>query len=339
MRFRCERGLEREGVGEVGGGLDVDLPVDRHVARAAPRRGGARRPRPASPRLPRGRRGRGRGPRPGRSARTSTCVRSGATCWSTNAAPSAERTIVRDAIWRAFQTGTSPAITRFQRRGSRYLVSTASPRYRFPAPVDIPNASASSATQNSATNGAPSPAIASSSSVPSTIAACRIDSTGCITAHSTAPGSSGSRLAWPRPCPHGQRRAPRSGESMDAVAGHGSTQALTADIETPKTLWLTGMWTNLEKISARLRSSPSPVGCGGFETAHLDLPQRAGRPGSNLDPKHAVPRKCLSAATTATRSLRTLPCVTLRGFDDRLLAHHQQPPEPQAPTIRSASIR
>jgi hypothetical protein len=49
-----------------------------------------------------------------------------------------------------------------------------------------PSAAASSATQNSATNGAASPAMASSPSEPSRVAASSRDSTGCITAHCTA---------------------------------------------------------------------------------------------------------------------------------------------------------
>ena len=58
------------------------------------------------------------------------------------------------AILRALQTRTSPAITRAHSRGSRCLVSTASPISRRPASVDSPAASAKSAIANSATVGA-----------------------------------------------------------------------------------------------------------------------------------------------------------------------------------------
>ena len=58
----------------------------------------------------------------------------------------------------------------------------------FAAVVEIPRTAPSSATQNSATSGAPSPAMGSSCSQPGTekVAASWIDSGGCRSAHRAA---------------------------------------------------------------------------------------------------------------------------------------------------------
>ena len=183
--LRGEGGFEGEGVGEVGGGLDVDLPVDGHV------------PEPDSDLAVLG----GLGPlglgflgveqvagvvhgpvdlrvRAGVGDGCDVLVHepgsvSGAGC-------RAGRDLA--GLPHRHLAGDDPLPE--AREAVAGLDGVA--EVPLPALVDMPNASASSATQNSATSGAPGPAIASSSSVPSTIAAWMIDSTGCITAHSTA---------------------------------------------------------------------------------------------------------------------------------------------------------
>ncbi len=84
----------------------------------------------------------------------------GARCRSTNRAASAGSSarMVRWAIRRARQASTSRVWTRAHNRGRRWRSSRASPIRAAPASVRCPIRVASSATQNSATRGAPGPA-------------------------------------------------------------------------------------------------------------------------------------------------------------------------------------
>ena len=112
----------------------------------------------------------------------------GATWASTNAAASADRLRVDSAIRRARQASRSPDCTRAQHRGSRYFSSTAAAICARPPSVERPIARANSAMQNSATNGAPSPARVRPVSPPGVIqvAASSMDSGGCCSAQVTA---------------------------------------------------------------------------------------------------------------------------------------------------------
>ena len=112
----------------------------------------------------------------------------GATWASTKTAASWDSSIVASAIRRARQASRSPACTRAQCRGSRYFSSTAAATSARPPSVERPMARANSAMQNSATNGAPSPARVRPVSPPgvSQVAASLMDSGGCCSAQVTA---------------------------------------------------------------------------------------------------------------------------------------------------------
>ena len=115
-----------------------------------------------------------------------------ATCASTNAAASRVSAgvewMVTSATRRARQAGTRPAWTCAHSRGRRWRSSRAWPTSFFAAVVEMPRTVPSSARQNSATSGAPSPAMGSSCSQPGTVnvAAEWIDSGGCRSAHRAA---------------------------------------------------------------------------------------------------------------------------------------------------------
>ena len=98
---------------------------------------------------------------------------------------------------RARQASRSPECIRAQQRGRRYFSSTAAATSARPPSVERPMASANSAMQNSATNGAPSPANVRPVSPPGVIhvAASSIDSGGCCSAQVTA---ATIRSAWAR---------------------------------------------------------------------------------------------------------------------------------------------
>jgi hypothetical protein len=91
-----------------------------------------------------------------------------ATWASTNPAASrvseGEEWMVVSATERAFQAGTRPAWTWAHNRGSRWRSSRAWPISFFAAVVEVPRTPPSSAMQNSATSGVPSPAMGSSCS-------------------------------------------------------------------------------------------------------------------------------------------------------------------------------
>ena len=74
--------------------------------------------------------------------------------------------IVTSATARARHAGTRPACTCAHSRGRRCRSSSAWPTSRFAATVETPSTPPSSAKQNSATSGAPPPAIGSSCSRP-----------------------------------------------------------------------------------------------------------------------------------------------------------------------------
>jgi hypothetical protein len=76
---------------------------------------------------------------------------------------------VASATARARHAGTTPVWTWAHSRGSRCRSSSAFPISFFADTVEIPSTVPSSATQNSATNGQPSPAIGSSRSHPATV--------------------------------------------------------------------------------------------------------------------------------------------------------------------------
>ena len=121
------------------------------------------------------------------AARPMRCA-NGATWASTNAAASWDNMNVASAIRRARHASRSPDCIRAQQRGSRYFSSTAAATSARPASVERPIARANSAMQNSATNGAPSPASVRPVSPPGVIqvAASSIDSGGCCSAQVTA---------------------------------------------------------------------------------------------------------------------------------------------------------
>ncbi len=100
--------------------------------------------------------------------------------------------MVASATARARHAGTRPAWTCAHSRGRRWRSSRAWPTSFFAAVVEIPRTVPSSARQNSATSGAPSPAMGSSCSQPGTVnaAASWIDSGGCRSAHWAA------RTSW-----------------------------------------------------------------------------------------------------------------------------------------------
>ncbi len=77
----------------------------------------------------------------------------------------------------ARQAGRSPACTRRHNRGSRCRSSRACPTRRFADTVEIPRTAPSSLMQNSATNGAPTPATGSSCSPPPGMTNAAADST------------------------------------------------------------------------------------------------------------------------------------------------------------------
>ena len=96
--------------------------------------------------------------------------------------------MVASAIRRARHASRSPDCTRAQRAGRRYFSSTAAATSARPPSVERPIARANSAMQNSATNGAPSPARVRPVSPPGVIqvAASSMDSGGCCSAQVTA---------------------------------------------------------------------------------------------------------------------------------------------------------
>ncbi len=102
--------------------------------------------------------------------------------------------IVASATDLARHGATRPDWTRVHNRGRRCLSSRACPISRFAETVEMPRTVPSSATQNSATAGQPSPAIGSSTSRPIprplvNVAAEWIDSGGCRSAHRAARSS------------------------------------------------------------------------------------------------------------------------------------------------------
>ena len=114
------------------------------------------------------------------------------------------------------------------------------------------------------------------------------------------------------------------GRGVDVCCrGHGSTQALTTDSQTPKTLWLPGMWTLSKVFSAPSRSS-SPVGCG-VSRQDFVLPQpprRRGKPGSNVDPKPPYPVDAYRRPTTGR------PATCAAGVSTRSTTESVRPPPP-----------
>ena len=112
--------------------------------------------------------------------------------------------MVVSATVRARHAGTAPDCTCAHSRGSRWRSSRACPMSFFAEVVEIPSTAPSSAMQNSATNGHPSPASGSSWSEPGTVntAAEWIDSGGWRSAHRAA------RSSW-RAAPRSRGRARR----------------------------------------------------------------------------------------------------------------------------------
>ena len=115
--------------------------------------------------LPPRRRGRGRGrsraglPAPaGRRGPARSWAEWRRSAGPRTARPRTLRSVVSRAISRARHTGTSPAMTRSQSRGSRWASSRASAISCRAASWLIPSAAARSAGANSATHGAPGPA-------------------------------------------------------------------------------------------------------------------------------------------------------------------------------------
>ncbi len=169
------------------------------------------------------------------------------------------------AIRRAFQAGRSPPITLAHSRGSRCRSSSASPKYARPVSVGIPTAAANSGMQNSATNGAPSPAIGSARSPKSPAqAASAMESTQCIAAHATASWSCRAAIGV-RDDLEARAAASTSAavsRSKVVVPAMGPTQAAGTDTQTPKTRVLhnPGGHGRVTKITARNgdhRSTPT----------------------------------------------------------------------------------
>ncbi len=179
--------------------------------------------------------------------------------------------------------------------------------------------------------------------MPSTIAAWMIDSTGCMTAHSTASWSfliSRSVISEWTSRTASSTPDVVSGESERWVAGHGSTQALTTDSQTPKTLCLTGMWT-LSRSSSR---SSSPVRLRGLDDArwrslldHRERPE--GREATSTRsppyPVNAYRRASPDGPQPAHVALRWL-----RGFRDRTSSflNHRWGSRPQRAATCRASV-
>ncbi len=255
MRFRCEGGFEREGVGEVGGGLDVDLPVDGHVPEThsdlavlgglGPLRFGflgveqvagvVHGPVDLRVRAPVGGRGDVLVDEPGAvlgeqdGARRDLAGLPHRHLARDHSLPESREAVAGlDGVAEVPlpRVGRHPqgegelgdAELRDQRRtgsGDRELVLGAVDHRRVQDRLDRVH-------HRPLDRHLEAPNLGSA------------DRVGLVTDSVEHPG-------------RGVRGVDGCGRC------HGSTQALTTDIQTPKTLWLTGMWTNLESISARLR--------------------------------------------------------------------------------------
>ena len=174
----------------------------------------------------------------------------GPTCGSTHAAASNGRVRVCSAIRRAFHTGNRPASTLAQVLGRRWTSSRACPRRLRPASCDMPRLVASSITANSATSGAPSPAMAMPVSRPSAVRVAQVSSVaGCREAHSTACSITST---WAVARPDGRRagcRAPAPHVSP-FPRSWSETLAARTDSPAPESPSTTALWKRISRNSS-----------------------------------------------------------------------------------------
>ena len=176
----------------------------------------------------------------------------GASCASTYAAASRDRSawMVVSATRRARHAGRSPACTRRHNRGSRCRSSRACPTSRFADTVEIPRTAPSSLMQNSATNGAPTPATGSSCSPPpgmTNAAAPSTESAGCRSAHAHAATSSSAsaRSAVTATRPRVREHRGRGVGKLASGDRHTRSQPGTTDISGPDSGVRAGWWTTI----------------------------------------------------------------------------------------------
>ncbi len=233
-----------------------------------------------------------------------------------------DRARVARAIRRAFHAGRSPPITLAHRRGRRCRSSRASPRYARPVSVGIPTAAANSAMQNSATNGAPSPAMASSVSPNRSshaIAASSRESTECIAAHATAAcrTSASARSAAVRRARAKSRTS--AAVSSSAVASMGPTQAAGTDTQGLENRGCSQPW------RSRSGNENSPLGTattrvdpdGAAGRTQAVRGQRNHRPRRPRDPEIKYRNPAASSVVSTRSTTDQRPCPRSLGFEAR----------------------